>query len=232
MSFNYYFLYILDKFLKYEKWLLIKYILFALSNIFGIAFLSWLYTNFIGIKEIIPVNFYNILIEVLIVSIFPILVIALYFERILLKKHLNTAKIISQQIKDIEQPYEDTLITLKSENLKTQIRLLQSQLICIQANDNYSAVYYKEKSQKNVYEYKKELLRIPLKKIEQQLQDYEKIIVRCHKSYIVNLLNIERVSGNAQGYKLYFKNLDFKIPVSRNFPKSILDKIKENQFKN
>ena len=51
-------------------------------------------------------------------------------------------------------------------------------------------------------------------------------IIRCHKSYIVNLCNVEKLLGNAQGYKLVMSNMDKQIPVSRNFPKEMIQKLK------
>jgi len=47
-------------------------------------------------------------------------------------------------------------------------------------------------------------------------------IVRCHKSYIVNAKKVNKIHGNARGYFLNIKNIDFSIPVSRNFPKELL----------
>ncbi|NTV41579.1 MAG: LytTR family transcriptional regulator, partial [Candidatus Moranbacteria bacterium] len=44
-----------------------------------------------------------------------------------------------------------------------------------------------------------------------------KFIVKCHRSYIVNINYIDRFEGNVQGYKLYLDKIDFPIPVSKNF---------------
>ena len=70
----------------------------------------------------------------------------------------------------------------------------------------------------------REIIRNTLKKTEDVIEKYSNF-VRCHKSYIVNLSKLKKVTGNAQGYKLIFEQLDFKIPVSRNLSKQILTKI-------
>ena len=59
------------------------------------------------------------------------------------------------------------------------------------------------------------MLRVTMKKIEDLLYKNENI-VRCHKSYFVNLNYVKNVSGNARGYFLTINNLDISIPVSRN----------------
>ncbi len=48
-----------------------------------------------------------------------------------------------------------------------------------------------------------------------ELEERSKKVIRCHKSYIVNLNKVNRISGNAKGYKLQIDELDFLIPVSR-----------------
>jgi DNA-binding LytR/AlgR family response regulator len=60
----------------------------------------------------------------------------------------------------------------------------------------------------------KKLLRNSLKAVTESLVEHPQLF-RCHKSYLVNLLNVVHVSGNAQGYKLHLLNTDFRVPVSR-----------------
>jgi len=65
------------------------------------------------------------------------------------------------------------------------------------------------------------ILRVTLTKIDEELQDYTSII-RCHKSYIINVNFITDISGNARGYLLKSDVIPFDIPVSRNFSKQSL----------
>ena len=50
---------------------------------------------------------------------------------------------------------------------------------------------------------------------EEAVKEY-KFIYKCHRSYLVNINYIERFEGNSLGYKLFFENVNFPIPVSRN----------------
>ncbi|WDF56067.1 LytR/AlgR family response regulator transcription factor [Mucilaginibacter sp. KACC 22063] len=59
-----------------------------------------------------------------------------------------------------------------------------------------------------------ELKRISLKQFELQVSDYP-FLFRCHRAYLVNLLQVTKFSGNAQGYILSLNATDEKVPVSR-----------------
>ena len=70
----------------------------------------------------------------------------------------------------------------------------------------------------------KELIRIPLKTVETFI---EFPFLKVHRSYVVNLNQITKISGNSQGMQISLKGLDEIIPVSRNYieplKKSILN---------
>jgi len=61
----------------------------------------------------------------------------------------------------------------------------------------------------------KQTFRSTLSKLADELLVYN--IVRCHRSYLVNINAIKSVSGNAQGLKLQLKNTEQIIPVSRKY---------------
>lgn len=69
------------------------------------------------------------------------------------------------------------------------------------------------------------LKRLTIKSLEDQFSN-QNIMCRTHRSFIVNLLRIREIKGNTQGYKLYFKNSEESVPVSR----SMISKF-ENQLK-
>ncbi len=59
-----------------------------------------------------------------------------------------------------------------------------------------------------------EIKRISLTQFENQIKDHPHFF-RCHRTYLVNMFKVEKVSGNSQGYLLSFSETDVKIPVSR-----------------
>jgi tetratricopeptide (TPR) repeat protein len=169
-------------------------------------------------------GFFDSLINVFTIAVLPIFAFILIAERVLYNRNLKTAGEISSQIKNIEKKGETELIKLIAENEKDFVETPASEFFFIEASDNYSSVNYFENDK-----LKKVLLRGSMKKMEDQLTGFE-CIVRCHKSYIVNINKISRVSGNAQGYKLHFNDIDKEIPVSRAFPRAFLEKIKAGRI--
>ncbi|WP_259015421.1 LytR/AlgR family response regulator transcription factor [Emticicia fluvialis] len=115
---------------------------------------------------------------------------------------------------------EEKGITLKliAENEKDVLELKADDLLFIESSDNYSTIVYNQ-----AQTLQKVLLRSSLTRLENQIK--QPAIVRCHRSYIVNLSKVEKVTGNAQGYKLHLQLFELTIPVARKYSE-IVDKLK------
>jgi hypothetical protein len=83
------------------------------------------------------------------------------------------------------------------------------QLLFVKADGNYIELTKSIGSQTTT-----EVKRISLTQFENQITDYPHFF-RCHRTYLINMFKIEKVSGNSQGYLLSFNETDIKIPVSR-----------------
>lgn len=165
----------------------------------------------------------TILKDVLTFSV-PVLFIMLFIaERILLKKYVEKARAYTQELQDLLPAPRKQIIKLQFEGKDAEIEIPLMDLLCFAANDNYISVYYLLNQ-----ELKTEMYRSTMKMIEDKLSEYDDI-VRCHKSHIINTMNVDHVSGNAQGYKIHIRHLDFAIPVSRKFPASLIQKLKERK---
>ena len=126
--------------------------------------------------------------DVVTYSALPIFIVLFVVERFLLKRHLKTATRLSDTISKLDKPSDDIVVKLIADNDKDYIELALNKLLFIEANDNYSAVCYKSDTG-----FKKVLLRSTLKRMSEQLEGLD-AVVRCHKSYIVNIHNIARIS--------------------------------------
>tara|TARA_R110002167_G_scaffold158880_6_gene354246 strand:- start:12497 stop:13375 length:879 start_codon:yes stop_codon:yes gene_type:complete len=78
------------------------------------------------------------------------------------------------------------------------------------AERNYAEIYLKADSGIS-----KLLKRISISDLQSQLAIFPQI-AKTHRSYLVNLQEVDSVSGNAQGYKLVLKDHSGVVPVSRN----------------
>lgn len=205
--------------LNEEKWVLWKQValtLFALSLTFlgCYIYLENAFNNQPSIQGFF--SFYKLALPI---SFFPVILISLLDYIYQLKQNQNFAQNLNQHIAPKEQT--TSTISLKDENGKEDLSLQLNQLIFIKAANNYVEINYSEGEQ-----IKKYLLRNSIKNIDQQL-DFPSI-KRCHRSYLVNLDKVGRITGNAQGYKIHFPfSAEFVVPVSRSKGKELLAILKQ-----
>jgi tetratricopeptide (TPR) repeat protein len=164
-----------------------------------------------------------VLLDIVIVSIFPIIFSFIFGERMMYAQYIDKLKIdTSEQESPLTaHSNEDIELDIETDNISENITMVKSKLICVEANDNYSAVYFEKNGKIH-----KKLYRITLKKIESSLIIYEEFI-RCHKSYIVNINHLKKITGNSQKYKMIMDLIEMEIPVSRNFPNQLLQALKD-----
>lgn len=94
---------------------------------------------------------------------------------------------------------------VKQDNFSLDI----DQLLFVKADGNYI-----ELTKTNGNQITTEVKRISLTQFEAQITDYPNFF-RCHRTYLVNMFKVEKVSGNSQGYLLSFHETTIKVPVSR-----------------
>ncbi|MGY0037324.1 LytTR family DNA-binding domain-containing protein [Pedobacter sp. NJ-S-72] len=96
---------------------------------------------------------------------------------------------------------------MKQDNFNLDI----DNLLFVKADGNYIELNNSGCSQLSA-----ELKRISLTQFETQISAYP-YIFRCHRAYLVNMLKIEKITGNSQGYLLYFNDTKARVPVSRKY---------------
>lgn len=196
-----------------ENWTVGREISHTLLIIVLIAFGNLLYTQQYNAGTIdLPTILFWVGIT-LAVGIIPASVITLINHNRLLRKHLTTDFRINGQLSKVPSPQQ---LMLVAENEKDSLTLVTDDLLFIESANNYSEVVFRQNDKRE-----KQLLRSSLSRLEEQIQDSE--VVRCHRSYIVNLRQVANISGNAQGYKLQLKNEATIIPVARRYGDLVAD---------
>lgn len=156
-------------------------------------------------------------------GIIPIALATLVLRNHMLQENLRSAVMANRALEKIRLLKEDpahtkaNIVTIYSDTRET-LNLPLSELLYVEASDNYSTVYWK-----NDRGVEKKMLRVNLKNVESQLDNY--FAIRCHRSFIVNINAIDHVTGNANGYKLGIKDTSFSVPVSRAKGKEVIEKI-------
>lgn len=207
-------------------WNVGKEVLSIMMLIMMIAAGNIIYSNLIFNFENGIISFLWMLLAVVIIGIFPatfgvmlnyIIQLKKFNQQIVVHHHHTPEITLAEQVSE-NKVQNSVLLKLIAENEKDSIELAVDSLYFIESSDNYSTVFY-EKNQK----LQKELLRSSLTRLESQISSEN--IVRCHRSFIVNLDKVEKVTGNAQGYKLHLKSPELLVPVARKYSE-IIERLK------
>lgn len=192
-------------------WNLQKWIVNTTGLILWIAFGNFLFINYVfGWKMLESWFLIQMLGNTLIVGIFPIVFSGLMIQ-------LRAARNFQHQAEQIhpaavqDLTAETTALVHLSPSPGNGLEIPIDALRYVEAMQNYVSVYYLADGQ-----LKKEVIRSTIAKMESHLADGP--VVRCHRSFLVNVDAIEKVSGNAQGLKLRLQSISgTEIPVSRTY---------------
>lgn len=110
----------------------------------------------------------------------------------------------------------DDTITFNDENGKPRLTIKSGGILYIGANDNYVNVYYLDNDKVGY-----SILRNNLKALEKQLTSYG--IIRCHRSYMINLHRVKLISREKDGmYATFDSNAVSKIPLSKSYSEEVM----------
>ena len=212
------------------NWTIGKYILFTIWQCFivGICCSLLIYALNIhpkGSRDLLTIlgTFY---VSTLMYGSFSIVIATFVIREYMLKQSLQSAIHANQELERIrsirvshDRETEPAMVIIRSETSETAEFHLPD-LLYIEADDNYATLHWR--SDKGL---EKKMLRVNLKSIETQLNNT--YIIRCHRSFMVNINAITHVRGNTNGYKLDLRDTDLTIPVSRSKGKEVVDKIEQ-----
>jgi DNA-binding LytR/AlgR family response regulator len=212
------------------KWTVGRAILLITFNILLIALANGFYlTTLIGDLDASGLNWIGMILVTYLVGLFPVTAVVLLNYITQLRKYSRAAAElplhpISQtepaaEVIDEPEKNAGNTVQLIAENEKDKLVLTATDLLFVESSDNYCTVVYLKNGQPV-----KPLLRSSLSRLESRLNQSH--IVRCHRSFLVNLDRVERVTGNAQGYKLHLLNGQFVIPVARQYNDTLVAELK------
>ncbi len=116
----------------------------------------------------------------------------------------------------IAQPHPQKRIALKDENGKIRFSILLKDAVLLESTDNYVSVFYVLEGKLH-----RELLRNTMKNMETELSGTT--LLRCHRSFMVNLPQVERAKKVGKKLQLNVHHIDRTIPVSEKYSSRILD---------
>lgn len=200
---------VFPRFFDEEQWTVGKHIFYTALHIFLIAVFNFLFFIYLieGVNLLKAFFWFQSI--TLAVGVFPVSILTLYKER--KERNYFTTSANALKIENMLVKHPDAnRIVIETQSINEKIELNANELLFAKADDNYVELYYLSENS-----LKKNVLRITLKDIENQLKEFD-FVFRCHKSYLINTRQVKRISGNAQGYRLHFAETEWSVPVSRN----------------
>ncbi len=194
------------------RWTVGKELLWNLLPVFLGGFLSTAYGSLVGAMPFSLRQVAYMTAVVFLVGLLPALLLVLFNYLYLLRKYRLPGPVAPAPA---PTPGEvaPTLV-LVADNGKDKLVLAAADLLFVEASDNYCTVFYLTGET-----FTKTLLRSSLSRLESQIGLPR--VLRCHRSYVVNLDHVREVTGNAQGYQLRFTPPERTVPVARAYAPAI-----------
>lgn len=196
-----------------DGWTTGREIFYASLNVTSIGVLNYLYTVSTTNLHGGLINFIWFIGITFIIGLFPISILVLIKERRQRSSYAAASAELTAELHPAQpnpHPRSEEKLTIRSANASDDdLVIAESALRFIRSADNYAEVHFL--SGKHL---ERRVMRATLKELSDALGDREHLF-RCHKSYLVNMEAVERISGNAQGYKLHLHEVETPIPVSR-----------------
>lgn len=118
---------------------------------------------------------------------------------------------LSEDSKESTPAPQQEEVVLKSDNGRESFTNLLQNIILIQSAGNYIEIFYRDGAM-----VRKRLIRQTLSAIETVLSKFPSIR-KCHRSNLVNIDHITRLTGSSAAFTLEADGLNFGIPVSRQY---------------
>jgi DNA-binding LytR/AlgR family response regulator len=106
------------------------------------------------------------------------------------------------------------------ENGEIRLTIQLDDLLYIEASENYVTIHYLDQFQPG-----RMLLRNSMKKMEEQLAEFP--VIRCHRSYMVNLSRVSIARKEKAGLQLHLNApVKMVVPVSDSYRDGLLDRFR------
>jgi len=197
-------------FYREEHWTTGREIVQTMANIVLIAVGNWIYSWALGFFDASWYTFIVFLGFTIAVGIIPVSIQVLIRQNSYQRKYSKSSDAINLQIAErTADAHDSRTIQISDENGKIVLETFPEKIIAAESADNYVKIYsLADNGASN------EMIRSTLAALEDMLANDPRFF-RTHRSWLVNLGRIEKVSGNARGYTLRLDGFQSEIPVAR-----------------
>ena len=211
----------MPKFFAGAQWTVGREIGWTLVNVALIGFANLLYSVAIGFASFSAHMLLGFEVYTLLIGLFPVIAGVLWTEARLSRRYRQGSEQVNAHMRPVAVPVEApagevlpetasvSVVTIPSESGREDLTLPLKDLLFVRSAGNYLEVFHAKGEQ-----VERNVLRGSLKRTEESLARHPRLL-RCHKSHLVNLDRVLRVSGNAQGFQLHMEHGPEVVPVSR-----------------
>jgi len=188
-----------------SAWKIKKEIFWNLWILSTILLGFFFYTNFLNVMKFD----FELVLKLIFTAIIPISILIVVTHNRQLRTNLKVADELNKKLKENKSSLEK-IIYFNSDYQKDSLAVKVNLLLFIRSANNYIEVFWKEGDNIN-----NQMVRCSMTNAEELLKEH-RFMLKCHRSYMVNVNYIDRIEGNSQGYKLFFQHVNSPIPVSKN----------------
>ncbi len=199
----------------YTKKRAISYVGYIAWVAFEILIMTLIYTIvsvFTANEQDISAVFRNTLIKTILILLIPYVTMYIYF---IWQERVRELKHIRKRLEEDENALQKAYIQIFDEKGKMQLSVRRENLLVIESADNYVCVWYL-----NGETMRKMMVRTTLKLVSEQLSTTN--ILRCHRSYMINLDRVRVLRREKEGIFVEFGVEGVPdIPISKTYSESI-----------
>ncbi len=191
-----------------KRLMLFQYLLWIAIEIFFMSLFYTLYSHSVDTTKDIIQTFKSSVKNTSLVLLLPYSVSWLYFSWIDKSKKLEELEEGHSQ-----ETYSSHMVPFTDEKGEVKLTVNSENLLYLEAADNYINVHYLIKGTLSSF-----MIRNSLKNIEQSLSNQHQTVIRCHRSYMVNVEKVKIMRREKKGVFIELEGDKVKnIPVSKTY---------------
>lgn len=204
-----------------RNWTLGLEVFHSLAFLLFIGLSIMTYGYLAGITDFSFRNVFLYLFYTLLLGFVPVTIRAVLVKHWRLKKDLSEVKRINELLANRRVAPDEKIVEFRDASTKS-LRVSTHDLLYLKAAENYVTIVWEDN-----HAIKKEMIRMTMKDAIRKLND--PLIVFSHRSFIINLRKVQKISSQSGIASLILTGVDASIPLSTTHKKEIKQKLKEVQ---
>lgn len=190
----------------------VKYIIWVFLEIVIMALIYTVAAMFTDTPKSVVEIFRNSLIKTILVLFIPYVMCYIYF---IWRERVAQLKSLRERIAEDETVLRNAYVQIYDEKNEMRLSIRRENLIMIESADNYVCVWYLNNNAP-----KKTLVRNTLKRVAEQL--VKTSIIRCHRSYMINIDIIKVLRREKEGLFVEFGIEGVPdVPISKTYSEAV-----------